>query len=270
MFSSARPTSKNQAQSNVFFGFIRFVFLFLGLTLSSLTRSCPQESNGNLNEGIYGIKNSYAVELQEWTDHINKTKELIGNMAMDVEKQKKMKGVLKQMLAKRDDLLRNYNRTQEIILTLKLIDPVLFNEIDQIKDKEGSRVAVYVKAIDKFGEKNGIYATTNLDQCKGNENIYTSPYGDRTVSVTVNSGQEAVLLLAHEFGHVKYQVPNLAFYYKYFKETYLKDGFNPAVPGHFSKDPSRLSVKKTLTRFKRLYRQYKQDTKHTDEIFVSH
>ena len=57
----------------------------------------------------------------------------------------------------------------------------------------------------------------------------------------------ALTILSHELGHVKYQVPNLENYAKYYKETYGTSN-NEAYLGHNPSDPSG-KCKRNLKRY---------------------
>ena len=59
-----------------------------------------------------------------------------------------------------------------------------------------------------------------MDQSSDDKDAYQSEYGKFTVSVKVWIVPRALLVLAHELGHVKYQVPNLASYFEFYKKHY--------------------------------------------------
>jgi hypothetical protein len=80
--------------------------------------------------------------------------------------------------------------------------------------------------------------TTNLDCLETDRDVYQSEYGPNTVSVKIASLPRSILLLAHEFGHVKYQVLNLSTYMNFYSANYQNGTFNSSYIGHHSSDLS--------------------------------
>ena len=69
----------------------------------------------------------------------------------------------------------------------------------------------------------GIAGTTNLGQDKKDPDTYESEYGTYTVSVRIVIGKKSLHLLAHELGHVRHQVPDLAAYYAFYTKFSLPE-----------------------------------------------
>ena len=86
--------------------------------------------------------------------------------------------------------------------------------------------------------QHGASGTTNIAHLESDKNIYSSEYGAYTVSIKIASVNKALLLLAHEFGHAKYQVPNLESYFNYYSAYYQNDTFRSSYIGHNSNDAS--------------------------------
>lgn len=157
-----------------------------------------------------------------------------------------------------------FQKTEALIASLRLIDPELYHRVDQLRDFEGNITDVYIHMLEKSGSK--VKGFTNLEQSKSNPHVYTSGYGDYSVSVSVvfSSFRNSLKCLVHELGHILYQVPNLQSYMQYFKETYLTSDFRGDELGHLDTDPSHLSVKSTMLRF---LAQWKHSSKQ-DKLLV--
>ena len=97
----------------------------------------------------------------------------------------------------------------------------LYNEIDTIKDIKGRAVNVFVKFIPTDATEVKAWGTTYMRQVENDQDGYLSEYGELTVSVKIWIVNNALLVLAHELGHVKYQVPNLANYFEYYRKNYF-------------------------------------------------
>jgi len=99
-------------------------------------------------------------------------------------------------------------------------------------------VTVFVKFVPEKEMRYGAAATTNLAYHENDKTVYKSSYGPYTVSVKVASVMKSLSLLAHEFGHVKYQVPNLSSYVEYHSANYQNNTFDSNYIGHNSNDLS--------------------------------
>ena len=125
-----------------------------------------------------------------------------------------------------------------MLAELRIISPALYDEINFIKDYKGRPVDVYVKVIEKNEFPAPLKASTNVGQDRTDKNAYSSEYGFNTVSVKVANVRKSSILLAHEFGHISYLVPNLAMYVKVYIEHYEKMMVDPNAMGHQPGDPS--------------------------------
>lgn len=81
-------------------------------------------------------------------------------------------------------------------------------------------------------------AFTNVEQDKTDKDAYSSEYGFNTVSVKVANVKRSSILLAHEFGHIRYLVPNLAMYVETYINYYKKKMVDSNAMGHQPDDPS--------------------------------
>ena len=136
--------------------------------------------------------------------------------------------------------------TEQMISHFRLIAPDIHYEIDNIKDFKGRSVDVYLRFVPAAGSRAEL-ATTNVGQVKTDEHAYYSNYGPHTVAVTIAVVKDSLLILAHEFGHIAYQVPNLARYVDFFSMHYYEQMEHL---GHHPHDPSGLSAIRFEKRFK--------------------
>ena len=187
-----------------------------------------------------GIKNGYAGELNQWNHQVKGIRLALQSTKINSNQRPMLKKVLKYTKMYRDELRENFDKTEKLLSELKYYDPNLFETVNGIRDREGNQTNVYVKVIDNYGDKDGVYGSTNLNQSTSNEHVYSSCHGDYSVLVKVASGPRALTLLVHEFGHVLYQVPNLASYVEYYNQVYKKDGYKTKAQGHHPSDPSNL------------------------------
>lgn len=141
-------------------------------------------------------------------------------------------------ITKLSEFVMYYQLTEELLDQFVLIAPELYTSIDSIKDSRGRRVTVYVRFASELEMQNGAHGTTNLNQNEQDESLYSSEYGDGTVSVKIASVTKSLTLLAHEFGHVFYQVRNLETYAIHYASWYQNETFNSKYIGHNSNDQS--------------------------------
>jgi hypothetical protein len=135
------------------------------------------------------------------------------------------------------DHIAYYDLTGGLLVQFKAIAPELYAQVDSIKDRLGRPVDVYIKFVPADGTNVKAWGLTYMDQASDDEDAYQSEYGRFTVSVKVWIVHKALLVLAHELGHVKYQVPNLASYFEFYRNHYYN---TPAenYKGHEADDPS--------------------------------
>jgi hypothetical protein len=149
-----------------------------------------------------------------------------------------------------------YELTEKLLDQFKIIAPVLYNEIDTIKDRKGRAVDVYVKFIPTRATPVKAWGTTYMAQSPRDKDTYCSEYGGLTVSIKIWTVNKALLVLSHELGHVKYQVPHLASYMEYYKEHYYTTMDHSNNMGHDASDRSGDSAKKYEQIFRKEYASF--------------
>ena len=117
-----------------------------------------------------------------------------------------------------------------------------------------------------IGEMNeSIAGTTNIAQAENDEDAYSSKYGFNTVSVSIVAIKQSLVLLAHEFGHIAYQVPNLKAYLKLYSKYYRDHEYESNEKGHDPNDPSGQNARAYANRF---YQQYLNFLKTKNKVEI--
>lgn len=196
------------------------------------------------------IKNGYEGELINadksiWNLNCLLMREIRQGNERNIRKLEKYLRKVKKIKA---EYLEYFKKTENLIQEMEIIDPVLFHEINSIEDKKGNLTDIYVKVI-PFGKTQVLRGFTNVNHFEDDTNVYSSYYGEKSVSVKISDHPLALLILAHELGHVKYQVPNLAKYEKYYHSTYSCRGIASNPKGHLSTDASGRSADLTVKEF---------------------
>ena len=159
-----------------------------------------------------------------------------------------------------NQVILNYEITENLLDQFRTIAPELFNEIDTIKNVYGEKTNVYVKFQPDEKMIESQLGRTLMGSCLDDKNICYSEYGIRTVLVMIYTRTKQLFVLAHEFGHVKYQVPHLASYMDYFQKTYLDQPYDRYFIGHYPTDPSGKVALRYERRFIRCYKIFKKNT----------
>ena len=136
------------------------------------------------------------------------------------------------------EYLSLYELTDEFIRQLKIVVPVMFTELDNIKDKRGRFTDIYVRLIPEGKSRIPLTAASFFQQMGDDEDANVSHYGIYSVSVDILIVNNALLLLSHELGHIKHIVPNLAEYSKFYNWCYKKPVSGNSYIGHSASDLS--------------------------------
>ena len=131
-----------------------------------------------------------------------------------------------------------YELTQELIRQLKTVSPDIYHEINNIKDKKGRPTDVFVKLVEREKSRIQLKAASFFQQAPTDEDANVSEYGEYSVSVEIWLVDKALFLLAHELGHVKYIIPNLATYSRVLQYYYPQAKVNVSYIGHNRYDQS--------------------------------
>jgi hypothetical protein len=199
------------------------------------------------------IKNGYEkTNLQTWES----LKNLLFILAENNDMSFSQRRGIKQRIEKLESDILYYELTENLLDQFRIIAPMLYNEIDTIKDNKGRAVHVYVKFVPEDATVVKAWGTTYISQDESDLDAYRSEYGDLTVSVKIWIVNNALKVLAHELGHVKYQVPHLASYCKFYEKHYFTGMRNPHIMGHGTNDPSGKSAWKYENIFRKEYSSF--------------
>jgi hypothetical protein len=131
-----------------------------------------------------------------------------------------------------------YELTDEFIRQFKIVAPIMFTELDNIRDKRGRITDVYIKLVPEKGSRIPMVAASFFERMTEDEDASVSSYGPYSVSVDIFIVENALFLLSHELGHIKYIVPNLATYSKYYNWRYNQSARSISYIGHGANDLS--------------------------------
>ena len=154
------------------------------------------------------------------------------------------------------DYINYFEITNILLNEFTRIVPDLFADINGIKDKAGSPTDVYVKFI-PMNQVDGNHPGATYIQYKQGDDTNYSEYGANTVSIKIWIMDTSLTILAHEFGHVKYEVPNLSDYQNYQKAN---PNINRSYRGHNPSDLSGQSASTYEKKFSRTYSDYLKST----------
>jgi hypothetical protein len=167
---------------------------------------------------------------------------------------------VKTRVERAQQFISYFELTEKLLGQFKTMVPVLYNQIDTLRDHTGRPVDVYVKFVPKSEIQTGTLATTNIDQLANDKHGCYSSYGPHTVSIKIVAVKHSLLIVAHEFGHVKYQVPNLAAYIDFFSRHYQGYHMKANYLGHKPNDPSGQSAIIFEKVFRKEYLRFVDDT----------
>ena len=223
--------------------FLRICFLlFIIFFMSSNTSLC--EIRNGYEKDILILKES----LKNLTEILIEDKDLTGFQ------RRKMESSVETLV----NHISFYDLTENLLNQFKIISPRLYAEIDTISDRKGRPVHVYVKFVPVDATKVKAWGTTYLNQVKNDKDAYLSEYGELTVSIKIWLVPKALLVLSHELGHVKYQIPNLASYIDFHKKYYKGELSN--FMGHHPHDPSGKTAVHTEKIFQKEYFYFLKNT----------
>ena len=210
------------------------------------------------------IKNGYTVDIEGARESLKRIKLLLeGDLPLLQRTSMKMKA--NDLL----DFITGYELTGKFLDQFRMISPRLYLQIDTLTDKRGRSVAVYVKLVTEREMSPGVAGTTNLAQDKNDPDLYESEYGPHTVSVRIVIGKKSLHLLAHELGHVRYQVPNLAAYVQFYAKFYLANTYTSKSLGHNDNDQSGQEARNFSNRFREDYLEFSRSGEEKLESYFT-
>ncbi len=200
------------------------------------------------------IRNGYEIEIRQAEIVLSNLQKMSENIQFGQQVTFERKEKLESEINRIKEYIVLYQLTESLLKQFKMIAPDLYREIDTIKDLNKQSVDVFVKFLTIDNMPIGINGTTNVGQSQQDFNTYSSEYGSGTVSVKIVIRNKSLRLLAHELGHVKYQVPNLASYVKFYHKKYHH--VRSIAKGHHPNDPSGIQAHLFAKRLDNYYQNY--------------
>lgn len=172
-------------------------------------------------------------------------------------------------LAHLEALKVSYDYTARMLDQFRAIAPDIYNELDNLRDAKGRPVDVYVRFVNRREMPPGVMGWTNISQNEADPHAYQSPYGLHTVEVQIaiinsKSMFTSMFTLAHELGHVAYQVPNLNTYMEYYRTHYISESEGY---GHNMTDLSGEASEVMERRFSAAYKAYMKTKRSSGKSF---
>lgn len=207
------------------------------------------------------IRNGYGLEIEKVRASLKSLQDLLSKeTSLSFTQRSEMKTSIDKIIT----YISYYELTEGLLVQFRTIAPDLYQEIETLTDGTGHKVTVYVRFASEQEMQHGAFGTTNIAHHISDKNIYASEYGPYTVSIKIASVNKALLLLAHEFGHAIYQVPNLAIYFVYYTAYYQNSTFRSSYIGHNSNDASGRQALMYENAFRERYTQFLRTT--TDKL----
>lgn len=147
------------------------------------------------------------------------------------------------------DLISYYEMTEKLIGQLRIVSPGIFLEMDTITDKKGRPTDIYIRMIPRNKSRIQLCAASFFTQSQTDKDISISEYGENSVSIDIWLMTYSLFLLCHELGHMKYVIPNLAVYCKFYEKNYRRQATDLSFVGHKRNDESGRSSNDFEKRF---------------------
>lgn len=212
------------------------------------------------------IMNGYEPQIESSKIALQKLRMLLHEKKhMSVAQRSRVKSEIENLT----NYISYYQLTEELIHQLRIVSPDIFDEADNLEDKRGRPTDIYVKLISKELARMPLEGASFFEQASIDEDANHSEYGDYSVAVDIWFGNDVLFLLSHELGHVKYIVPNLAAYCKFYNKHYDRERVNLTQMGHLRFDPSGKCATTFEKRFLEDEKTYLKNTSKKPEDFFS-
>ncbi len=199
------------------------------------------------------IRNGYAVDIESARASLQSLRILLAqDKTLSVFQRLTFHDKIKDLT----EFITYYDFTEQLLGQFKMISPDFYYEIDSIKDRQGRSLDVFVKFVPEKQMPAGVAGVTIMDPDLQDKDVCTSEYGIGTVSIKVSAVKRSLFLLAHEFGHVKYQALNLQAYQQYYTKFYLASTYRAKSMGHNDKDPSGQLARNSTRKFQDDYLKF--------------
>lgn len=201
-----------------------------------------------LNSAWAKLRNGYEKDIQNVREKLKNYSNLMKAHAdLSFTDKRHMKTGIRNLIA----LQCYYELTEELLKQFELISPELYNRMDSIVDAKGRPTDVFVKFIPRDEALIMAGGVTHMSRSDEDRDACFSEYGKHSVSIKIWIFDRALFALAHEFGHVSYQVPNLETYIGYYKRVYQSYSTESRHLGHSGNDRSGKSALAFENKFKK-------------------
>ena len=216
-----------------------FVALLLPLFIS--TYASAEIKNG------YG----YGVPIVTMKDSLNYFADILSmKKSLTASQRRNIKCSMSSLM----QAIAYYETTEKLLRQFNAISPELYYKISTLTDRRGIPVDVYVKFVPQDGTRLQSWGTTYITQTLSDRDATSSEYGENSVSIKIWLVSDALSVLAHELGHVKYMVPNFSTYMVYYREHYAGEMKQFSVVGHDATDLSGRSASVYVELFQQDYK----------------
>src|SRR5688572_19961310 len=158
-------------------------------------------SSGNVDGKI---RNGYESQIHDAELSLKSLDSLVKeNTNLSPLQRRKIKSAILSLII----YITYYELTEKLLEQFRIISPELFNEIDTIKDYKGRPVDTYIKFIARDRATIDRPGTTIFAQGLNDSDAHHSEYGSGSISVKIWAMDNALFVLSHEFGHIKYIAP---------------------------------------------------------------
>lgn len=200
-------------------------------------------------EGFSRIKNGYGRQIQATRSALRNLKlQLTTRADISPLERRRLEANIGGLIT----YISCYELTEELIARFKTISPAIFWEIENIKDNKGRPTDVYIRLVPSEKARVNLKAATFLSQAADDKDANCSEYGPFSVLIDVCIRDNSLFLLSHEFGHIKYIIPNLAAYKEFYNSAYGRaKSLNLPYIGHGHRDQSGRAARV----FEKMYRK---------------
>jgi len=194
------------------------------------------------------IVNACHCELEDANKSFKHLERLMKTPQEDHELRRKTYMYYRKVKTKVKRLETCAKRTDELLTSLLMEHPELYYEVSGLYDKIQASVDIYVEVDGITALPEDVFGMTSWSRQKDKPDSPESVYGPGTVRIQIKSCTKGKMVryLVHELGHIKYQVPNLVEYQKYYEQSYQS---TCTELGHKCDDPSGFLVKQELKRY---------------------
>ena len=197
---------------------------------------------------IFGeIRNGYENDLSSLRSSLQSLKDILsGKNKLTAAERLRIKENIRMI----SEHLTYHGVTETLLMRFRSVSPQLYNEVDNLKDALGRSIHVYVRFLPPEEAGFASLGMVSLAHSRSDSVGCRSEYGEGSASVRIRITNKALLVLAHEFGHLAHIIPNMRAYVEYYKKRYrVKHSFGEL--GHLSADPSGRNAYSFEKRYRR-------------------